>query len=103
MVLVNPSDVVAVPPSDNYGKMRVCAYYPVSVIERDGDGKIIDQDIEDGFEDSFINLISYQGDINNEDTSNYSIKIPQIPEISKLNIYKRLENIKEQLKDRVIN
>ena len=35
MVLVNPADVVAVPPIDNYGKMRTCAYYPVSIVEFD--------------------------------------------------------------------
>lgn len=103
MVLVNPADVVAVPPDDNYGKMRVCAYYPVQLIERDIDGNIIDREIEDGFEDDFVNIISYQGEINNEDGSTYSINIPSIPEVNRLNIMGRLETIKESLKTKYEN
>ena len=49
MVLVNPADVVAVPPIDDYGKMRTCAYYPVSVVDFDDEGNIIEMPIEDGF------------------------------------------------------
>lgn len=100
MVLVNPADVVAVPPDDNYGKMRVCAYYPVQLIERDFEGTIIDKEIEDGFEDDFIDIISYQGEINNEDNSTYTINIPSIPEINRLNIMSRLESIKKSLKNK---
>jgi hypothetical protein len=32
-VLVNPMHVVAVPPLDSYGKLRVCQYYPVEILE----------------------------------------------------------------------
>lgn len=101
MVLVNPADVVAVPPDDNYGKMRTCAYYPVQLIERDEEGNIVDKAIEDGFEDNFIDLISYQGEGDSEDLAAYTISVPDIPEINRKSIIGRLESIKEQLKNKV--
>lgn len=36
--LVNPMHVVAVPPVDNYGKMRVCEYMPVEYVQWGSDG-----------------------------------------------------------------
>lgn len=101
MVLVNPADVVAVPPDDNYGKMRCCAYYPVQLIERDEDGEIIDQVIDDGFEDDFMHHIAYSGDVNNTDIINYTVDIPEIPEISKKKILNRLVEISNSLKKKV--
>lgn len=101
MVLVNPADVVAVPPDDNYGKMRCCAYYPVQLIERDENGEIIDQVIDDGFEDDFMHHIAYSGDINNTDIVNYTVDIPEIPEISKKKILNRLVEISNSLKKKV--
>ncbi len=98
MVLVNPADVVAVPPSDNYGKMRCCAYYPIALIQRDKNGDIIDEKIDDGFEDDFIEKIAYDGDINNVDDANYSINIPDIPEINKKKIVNRLQEISKNMK-----
>lgn len=90
MVLVNPADVVAVPPVDDYGKMRTCAYYPVSIVEFDENGDIIDTEIEDGFEDDFIDKICYSGLINNNDTNPYFVTIPDIPELDKSKINNRL-------------
>lgn len=90
MVLVNPADVVAVPPVDGYGKMRTCAYYPVSIVEFDKNGDIIDTEIEDGFEDDFIDKICYSGLINNDDINPYSVVIPDIPELDKSKINNRL-------------
>ena len=66
-VLVNPADVVAVPPQDSYGKMRVCAYYPVAVVAFNEEGKIEDEKIADGFQDNFMDMISYVGEINTEE------------------------------------
>jgi hypothetical protein len=97
-VLVNPSDVIAVPPQDSYGKMRVCAYYPVGVVGFDDSGKILDEKIEDGFEDNFIDMISYVGETNNEEVSKYSITVPTIPELSRNRILDRMEDIKASLK-----
>ena len=90
MVLVNPADVVAVPPIDDYGKMRTCAYYPVSIVEFDENGDIIDTEIEDGFEDDFIDKICYSGLINNNDINPYFVTIPDIPELDKSKINNRL-------------
>ena len=90
MVLVNPADVVAVPPVDDYGKMRTCAYYPVSIVEFDKNGDIIDTEIEDGFEDDFIDKICYSGLINNNDINPYFVTIPDIPELDKSKINNRL-------------
>ena len=93
MVLVNPADVVAVPPVDGYGKMRTCAYYPVSIVEFDDNGDIIDMGIEDGFEDDFIDKICYSGKKNDNDANPYYLNIPDIPELDKSKINDRLLNI----------
>ena len=85
-VLVNPADVVAVPPQDSYGKMRVCAYYPVNAIQYGEDGQIVDMPIEDGFEDDFMNKICYTGNFNNLDEQPYNIENVIIPEIDKSKI-----------------
>lgn len=98
MVLVNPADVVAVPPIDDYGKMRTCAYYPVSVVEFDDNGDIIDMGIEDGFEDDFIDKICYSGKKNNNDSNPYYLNIPDIPELDKSKINDRLLNIVSGIK-----
>jgi len=97
-VLVNPADVVAVPPQDSYGKMRCCAYYPVANVHFDKNGNIVDEEINDGFIDNFIDIISYEGNINNEEAVKYSLSVPNVPQISKKQIVKRLKGIKESLK-----
>lgn len=97
-VLVNPSDVVAVPPRDSYGKMRTCAYYPVAVVDFDEEGKIVDEKIDDGFVDNFMDMISYVGEVNQEEQNTYKLNIPTIPEISSRRIADRLDDIKEILK-----
>lgn len=97
-VLVNPADVVAVPPSDGYGKMRVCAYYPVEILDRDEDGNLINEHGIDGFEDDFIDMISYSAEVNNQDDGKYSVNIPEMPELNRNNILNRLNfNIKDKV------
>jgi hypothetical protein len=102
-VLINPADVVAVPPQDSYGKMRVCAYYPVAIVDFDETGHILDEDIEDGFEDNFMDMITYVGELNTEDAKSYTISIPTIPEMSKVKIVDRLADIKESLRIKHMN
>lgn len=92
-VLVNPTDIVAIPPEDSYGKMRTCAYYPVNIVNYDDNGHIIDENIEDGFEDDFINKICYTGTINNEDNDNYTLNIPDIAEVDKNKVYQNLKEL----------
>lgn len=103
IVLVNPADVVAVPPEDSYGKMRVCAYYPVALVERDKEGNIINDNIPDGFEDDFIDKISYQGEVNNEEIGSYKLNIPMIPELNKDRVYNNIETIKQEIANRYVN
>lgn len=95
-VLVNPADVVAVPPEDSYGKMRCCAYYPVQLIKRDEEGNIVDENYDDGFEDDFLDLITYEGEMNSEDNF-YKLTLPDIPEINNETIRERLSEIKKSL------
>ena len=102
MVLVNPADVVAVPPDDNYGKMRTCAYYPVSVVQFDDEGKIISLSIEDGFEDDFIDKICFQGVKNTDDSSPYCIIIPETPEIDRNIINQRLLELAKSMSPKMI-
>ena len=94
-VLVNPADVVGIPTLDDYGKMRTCAYYPISIIDFDECGDIVDDGIESGFEDDFIDKICYSGDINNDDLDNYTITVPMISEINRDNMFRRLKQLAE--------
>lgn len=92
-VLVNPADIVAVPTQSNYGKLRTCAYYPVNVVEYDAEGHVKDQGIESGFEDDFIEQICYAGEVNNVDTGNYTLNIPDMPGIDKENMIEQLRQM----------
>lgn len=88
--LINPADIVAVPPIDDYGKMRTCAYYPVDIIKYDEDEEIIEEGISTGMEYDFIHKICYSGDVNNHDTDNYTLEIPNISELEQSKIDKNL-------------
>lgn len=103
VVLVNPADVVAVPPRDSYGKMRVCAYYPLSVVQKNASGQIIEPGIEEGFEDDFMSQVTYSGDKATEQNAQYVVEIPKIPEINRNEILKRISEIKASLKKRYVN
>lgn len=98
-VLVNPADVVAVPTIDSYGKMRVCAYYPMDIVKFDDDGDIVDDGIETGFEEDFVNKISYSGEINNEDNDNYSINIPHYEEIDRDKMWENIRNLAKKVRN----
>lgn len=93
LVLVNPADVVAVPPQDGYGKMRTCRYYPVKVIDDKSNLIDSDEEYDNGFEDDFMNQIIYSGEFNNEASFDHTLFIPEIPEISREKILNRLEDI----------
>lgn len=72
--LVNPVDVVAVPPQDSYGKMRTCCYFPIEVVDPNNTQRI---DLTQ-FENQFLDLINYSGEINNKDEGNYKLQIPSV-------------------------
>ena len=77
--LINPADVVAVPPFDGYGKLRTCAYLPMEVIHYDENNDVIPLDIEDGFDCSYVTKVIYEGTMGTEEDSTYKINIPEIP------------------------
>jgi len=98
-VLINPANVVAVPPEDNYGKMRVSEYLPVEIVSFGKDGKIVDEGILDGFEEGYISQIIMEGKINNEQENKHQVIQP---EINKENIQLKLEEIQKKLKAKLI-
>lgn len=77
--LVNPADVVAVPPIDNYGKLRTCAYLPMEIIHYDENDNVIPLNVEDGFDCSYVTKVIYEGTMGTEEDSTYRINIPEIP------------------------
>lgn len=77
--LINPADVVAVPPYDNYGKLRTCAYLPISIIHYDKTSNVIPLDVENGFDCSYVTKVIYEGTMGTEKDSSYKINIPKIP------------------------
>ena len=91
MVLVNPANVVAVPTIDEYGKMRVCEYFPVAIVDFDDDGNVIEPPYDVHTDVEYLNSIVYDGDFNNEDVDNYEIQ----------NLYKTREDVYASILDRL--
>ena len=77
--LINPADVVAVPPYDNYGKLRTCAYLPMDIIHYDETSNVIPLDVEDGFDCSYVTKVICEGTMGTKEDSTYKINIPEIP------------------------
>ena len=77
--LINPADVVAVPPYDNYGKLRTCAYLPMDIIHYDETSNVIPLNVEDGFDCSYVTKVIYEGTMGTKEDSTYKINIPKIP------------------------
>lgn len=93
VVLVNPADVVAVPPYDDYGKLRTCAYLPIEKAEFDSEGNVIPFKANDGFDCGYITKVIYEGLMGTESDSTYKIKIPEIPGINRETISDKLLDI----------
>ena len=83
VVLVNPADVVAVPPYDDYGKLRTCAYLPIAKAEFDVEGNVIPFKANDGFDCGYVTKVIYEGLMGTEEDSTYKIEIPEVPGINK--------------------
>lgn len=77
--LINPADVVAVPPYNNYGKLRTCAYLPMDIIHYDETSNVIPLNVEDGFDCSYVTKVIYEGTMGTKEDSTYKINIPEIP------------------------
>lgn len=91
--LCNPADVVAVPPLDDYGKLRTCAYLPIEKAKFDEYGDVIPFKQHDGFETGYVSKVIYEGLMGTETDSPYKIEIPEIPGIKKENISDKLLDI----------
>ena len=83
VVLVNPADCVAVPPIDDYGKLRTCKYLPIALCEFDETGHVIPYNVEDGFNNKYIQTILYDGAKSTEEMPAYVLNAPEIPELNK--------------------
>lgn len=94
--LVNPADVVAVPPLDNYGKLRTCAYLPMEIIYYDKNNDVIPLDVEDGFDCSYVTKVIYEGTMGTKEDSTYKINIPEIPGITVESIQDKLLEIAKE-------
>lgn len=73
MVLVNPANVVAVPTSDSYGKMRTCEYFPIAIVDFDESGDIIESSYSLHDDVAYLKELRYEGTINNVDVDGYEI------------------------------
>lgn len=91
--LCNPSEVVAVPHEDHYGKLRTCAYLPIDLAKFDNNGEVIPYDVETGFECEYVPKVIYEGLMGTEEDSNYKITIPNIEGLNKENMYNKLLDI----------
>ena len=94
--LINPADVVAVPPYDNYGKLRTCAYLPMEIIHYDKNDDVIPLDVEDGFDCSYVTKVIYEGTMGTKEDSTYKINIPEIPGITVESIQDKLLEIAKE-------
>lgn len=94
--LINPADVVAVPPYDNYGKLRTCAYLPMDIIHYDETSNVIPLDVEDGFDCSYVTKVIYEGTMGTKEDSTYKINIPEIPGITVKSIQDKLLEIAKE-------
>lgn len=94
--LINPADVVAVPPLDSYGKLRTCAYLPMEVIHYDDNDDVIPLDVEDGFDCSYVTKVIYEGTMGTEEDSTYKINIPEIPGTTVESIQDKLLDIAKE-------
>lgn len=94
--LCNPADVVAVPPVQQYGKLRTCAYMPIGYAEYDKDGNIVPFNAETGFECPYVISAIYEGLLGTESEAAYTINIPDIPSLNKQVISDRLFDIAKE-------
>lgn len=91
--LCNPADVVAVPPLDNYGKLRTCAYLPIEKAQFDDNGDVVPFEVHDGFDCGYVTKVIYEGIMGTEEDSAYKITIPEAPGINKESISDKLLDI----------
>ena len=100
MCLCNPANVVAVPKRGSYNKIRTCEYFPVEIVERTDEGKIIEK-VNDGDVLTYFD-ISYDGVINNKDASAFQLKIPKYPGLNSDKVIENLEHARSVIKNKIV-
>lgn len=100
MCLCNPANVVAVPKRGSYNKIRTCEYFPVEIVERTAEGKIIEK-VNDGDVLTYFD-ISYDGVINNKDASAFQLKIPKYPGLNSDKVIENLEHARSVIKNKIV-
>ncbi len=102
-ILVNPMDIVAIPPIDGYGKLRFCAYLAIKIVERAENGRIIDETYDSSFAGKFFENLDYsKGAEADSEADVYCLVIPNIPEINKAKSLKSLEFLKRSIAQKVV-
>lgn len=101
MVLVNPMNVVATPSQDFYGKMRVCEYYPMGIVEWEN-GQIIRPDTT-VFENDYTDYVEeeLQKMLEEADISELSINNFDLSEVQFNAIQTNLEKATEVISNRI--
>lgn len=95
LVLVNPLDIVAIPPVDGYGKLRTCAYLPVKALQWEG-GEIVDDTYDDVLEGEFFENVVYGEPVSaDSESEKYVFQIPKTPEINSSKMKNNLESLKK--------
>ena len=89
-VLVNPANIVAVPPEDSYGKLRTCEYFPVCLVDFDKNGNIIEPEYSLYNDIEYLKALKYEGTINNEDLNPYTLV--ETKNLSREDIYDTILN-----------
>ena len=72
-VLVNPADCVAVPTIDEYGKMRVCKYLPIALVDFDDKGEIIEPEYDLSSDILYLKTLKEDREVNNEDNDLFKV------------------------------
>lgn len=95
LVLVNPLDIVAIPPVDGYGKLRTCAYLPVKALQWEG-REIVDDTYDDVLEGEFFENVVYGEPVSaDSESEKYVFQIPKSPEINSSKMKNNLESLKK--------
>lgn len=100
LVLVNPLDIVAIPPVDGYGKLRTCAYLPVKALVWEN-REIVDDTYDDVLEGEFFENVVYGEPVAaDENSERYVFQIPKSPEINSSKMKTNLEKLKQGILSR---
>ena len=87
--------------SNEYGKLRSCAYLPIDFAKYDKKGNCIPYDVKTGFQCEYVPKVIYEGLMGTEEDSPYKIKLPDTCSKSVITD-KLLDMALKQIQNRVI-